>query len=496
MAQIITLGIVVDVNDPRGFGRIRARDITETDSTRANAVPWETRWSKDDPFVYSPFLPSHINIVPKVQQSVKLVRYDTRKDLQNQEYVPGPYTTPHDFGDQDSESQISETTFGARSVKTPAIKSFAGNKKVYDDNFIRAESVGSLPRVSDIALSGNYGSDIILTEHGVNIRAGKFIDRFIDNIKQKQELKYYPTYSRKNARLSLKKYPETFKLISTEITDSVVTRTDLKHLLEYDLDSISNPTQITINLYRINNPEGEKYKTDVFNIDSELGAQTSELVYTEVTVLQDTGNKLQEAYVLIREFISKLDREKLSIIDSTLPIDSYAHPFYYRPVPSLRSQAGANSFLENVVFLTRANGFGLVFSQDNLEPPIKEEKRIVSDLKKISDVDQTFAAITSDFVLQLSTQNPGVDGKKIDFSSLDRYEYSQEDYLKRIIPNTYSSVRGEKLVELLDIMAKMLINHTHGILTPPYYWPEQIARINEIIANAKTGMLNTSIRIN
>jgi hypothetical protein len=45
-------------------------------------------------------------------------------------------------------------------------------------------------------------------------------------------------------------------------------------------------------------------------------------------------------------------------------------------------------------------------------------------------------------------------------------------------------------------MAKMLINHTHGILTPPYYWPEQIARINEIIANAKTGMLNTSIRIN
>ena len=218
MAQIITIGVVVNVNDPRGFGRIRARDITETDSTRANAIPDWQQWSKDDPFVYSPFLPTHINIIPRVEQAVKIIRYDTRKDLQNQEYVPGPYTTPHDFKEQDQESQISETTFGARSKKTPSIKSFASNKKVYDDNFIRAESVGSLPRVSDVALSGNYGSDVILTEHGVNIRAGKFIDKFIDNIELKQDLKFYPTYSRKNARLSLKKFPETFKLISTEIT--------------------------------------------------------------------------------------------------------------------------------------------------------------------------------------------------------------------------------------------------------------------------------------
>jgi hypothetical protein len=495
MAQIITIGVVVNVNDPRGFGRIRARDITETDSTRANAIPDWQQWSKDDPFVYSPFLPTHINIIPRVEQAVKLIRYDTGKDLQNQEYVPGPYTTPHDFKEQDQESQISETTFGARSKKTPNIKSFANNKKIYDDNFIRAESVGSLPRVSDIALSGNYGSDVILTEHGVNIRAGKFIDKFIDNIKLKQDLKYYPTYSRKNARLSLKKFPETLKLISKEITDSVVTRTDIKHLLEYDLDSISNPTQITINLYRINTPEGDKYKTDVFNIDSELGTQTSELIYTESTTLQDTGNKLQEAYILIREFIAKLDREKLNIIDSTLQ-DTLPHPFYFRPVPTLRVQAGATSFLENVVFLTRASGYGLVFSQDNLEPPIKEEKRVVFDLKKISDVDQTFSALSSDFVLQLSTQNPGVDGKKIDFSSLDRYEYTQEDYLKRIVPYTFSSVRGEKLIELLELMSRMLIDHTHGILTPPYYFADKIARIESIIANAKSEMVNTSIRIN
>jgi hypothetical protein len=495
MAQIITIGVVVNINDPRGFGRIRARDITETDSTRANAIPDWVQWSKDDPFVYSPFLPTHINIIPRVEQAVKIIRYNTRKDLQNQEYVPGPYTTPHDFKEQDQESQISETTFGARSKKTPSIKSFASNKKVYDDNFIRAESVGSLPRVSDVALSGNYGSDVILTEHGVNIRAGKFIDKFIDNIELKQDLKFYPTYSRKNARLSLKKFPETFKLVSTEITDSVVTRTDIKHLLEYNLDSISNPTEITINLYRINTQFGDKYKTDVFNIDSELDAQTSELIYTESTALEDTGNKLQEAYILIREFISRLDREKLNIIDGTLQ-DTLAHPFYFRPLPSLREQTGATSFLENVVFLTRASGYGLVFSQNNLEPPIKEEKRIVTDLKKISDVDQTFSVLVSDFVLQLSTQNPGVDGKKIDFSSLDRYEYTQEDYLQRIVPNTFSSVRGEKLIELLDLMARMLIDHTHGIATRPNYFADKIAKIESLIANAKSEMVNTSIRIN
>ena len=187
MAQIITLGIVVDVNDPRGFGRIRARDITETDSTRANAVPWETRWSKEDPFVYSPFLPNHINVIPQNEQAVKVIRYDDTKGLQNQEYIAGPFTTPHNFTYQNELSQLTETSLGQRGEKTPAIKSFTGDRKIYDDGYLRPESVGSLPKIEDIGINGNYGSDIILTEHGVQLRAGILVHKNNATKKQKED---------------------------------------------------------------------------------------------------------------------------------------------------------------------------------------------------------------------------------------------------------------------------------------------------------------------
>lgn len=496
--KLISIGVVKDINDPRGFGRIRVSDKSEgMDSIRANSInTWDgTPWSKDDPFVYSPFLPNHINIIPKVEQSVKIIRYDTERDTQNQEYIPGPYTTPHDFSSQPFEVQISETTLGIRSKKTPNIKSFSGNKKVYDDNFIRAESVGSLPKVSDIAVSGNYGSDVILTEHGVILRAGKFVDKLIDNPKLKEDLNLYPTYSKKQSRLYLKKFPETLVLAEKKITDTVVTRTDIKHLFEYELDSIAEPTTLTFYIYRINKSEGDKYKTDVFNIDSELGVATSELIYREEIILQ-SDNKTQEAYILTRDFIARMDREKLHIIEPTLQ-DVFPHPFYFRPTKSFRvSNLSVNAFLENVTFLKRTSGFGLVFSKDSLEPPLLPQTRIIPYLKKVSDADQTFSALLSDTIFHLSTENSGIDGKKIDFTSLDKYELTQEDYLERILPNTFSSVRGEKLIEILELIVLILLNHTHGIITPPKYFKATTDSLKRLISRAKQDMVNTSVRIN
>jgi hypothetical protein len=149
-----------------------------------------------------------------------------------------------------------------------------------------------------------------------------------------------------------------------------------------------------------------------------------------------------------------------------------------------------------VTFLKRTSGFGLVFSKDSLEPPLLPQKRIIPYLKKVSDADQTFSALLSDTVFQLSTQNPGIDGKKIDFTSLDKYELTQEDYLERILPNTFSSVRGEKLIEILELIVLILLNHTHGIITPPKYFKATTDSLKRLISRAKQDMINTSIRIN
>ena len=491
--KIIEIGVCVDNKDPRGFGRIRARNIDETDSTRANAIPYSKQWGKDDPFVYTPFLPNHINIVPKKDQAVKIIRYDSEKDLQNQEYIAGPFTTPHDYGGQVSDKQITETTYGQRSKKTPDIKSFGNVSKKFSDGFLRAESVGSIPKIEDVAISGNYGSDVILTEHGLVLRAGKLIDKFTAKEKQKDDLAEYPMFSRKHSKISLKKFPETMEMDHRVVIDNVITRTDIKHLLEYDVDDVTNPTEFTIYIYSIKQSFGEKYKTDVFGPNTELDANTSSLIYQYTEPLEST-DKLQEAYIKIRDFISKIDREKLNIIDGSLE-DTYGHPFYFRPKYSLKTSQNSTPFLEKIFYHNRIT-HGLVFSLTSIDVPVNKTKVKIPYLKKVSDTDQTFAAITADNILYLAQTNPGVDGKQIDFNSLDRYEYTQEDYIKRILPNTFATVRGEKLIEILELMTLILLNHKHGILTEPKYFKSAIDSLKNLIERAKQDMLNNSIRIN
>lgn len=493
--KIVNIGICTDNKDPRGIGRIRVRDISETESDRSKAIPVWEQWGKNDPFVYSPFLPTHINIIPQKEQAVKIIRYDNEKDLQNQEYIPGPFTTTFDYSYQNELSQLTETTYAKRSEKSPAIKSFTGEKKSFDDGFIRAESVGTLPKLNDIGLVGNYGSDIILTEHGVQLRAGKLVDKFATNPKFKTELSKYPIFSKKQSKVSLKKFPQTLQLDKKIIVDDVISRTDIKHVVEYKLDNVLSPTEVTVYIYRINKTFGEKYKTDVFGINTELDIPNSaELVYEDTQTLE-SSNKQQEAYILIRDFISRVDRENLIIIEPTLP-DTPAHPFYFRPKNELRNQNGSTDFLTNVYYNTRTNGFGLIYSRTSMEVPVITQKKEVPYLKKVSEVDQTFAAITADQIIHMSTINSGVDGKNIDFGALDKYEYTQEDYLMRILPNTFSSVRGEKLIEILELITLILLNHTHGIITPPKYFKATTDSLKRLIERAKIDMINSSIRIN
>jgi hypothetical protein len=155
----------------------------------------------------------------------------------------------------------------------------------------------------------------------------------------------------------------------------------------------------------------------------------------------------------------------------------------------------SGDLIEKVTYHTRTSN-GLVFSNTSIDVPIKTTTKKVPFLNKVSDVDQTFAAITADNILYLSTTNPGVDGKQVDFSSLDKYEYTQEDYLQKILPNTFATVRGEKLIEILELITLILLNHKHGILTEPKYFKSAIDTLKKLIERSKQDMLNNSIRIN
>jgi hypothetical protein len=85
----------------------------------------------------------------------------------------------------------------------------------------------------------------------------------------------------------------------------------------------------------------------------------------------------------------------------------------------------------------------------------------------------------------------------IDFTQLDSYEYSQDDYLNKIDPNTYALVRGEILLEFLRAMYNVLSTHVHNI-NKPYARSDYDAHniMEDLFNKLENDLLNKSIRTN
>ena len=512
--KIIDIGIVEDNRDPQNIGRIRYFSNDDEISTKQRLYTGEP-WAKNDPMVAMPFLPTHINIIPNLKSAVKIIKHIAESEgLVNQEYVPGPYTTAHDFQPQQRSNQITFYSEGQTSTPGPDIKNYTGTKLTFEDNFVEANSVGTMARLDDIAIYGNYGSDVLLTENGIQLRAGKLISKETKSRSIKDKLSTYPWRGKSIAKLSLKKYPYTGILHKQKSVISGINRLDLKHIIEYDLNDFESPTGVTINIYKVKGPEGEKFKTDKFDLfTSSIGGNT-ELIYNDVIEI----DSIEEAYVTVRDFVSNMNNEKMSVTSSVLPND-YAHPFYFRPViqpdsllerEAITTIAKQNKekFLSNIIIKPRKN-YGLFFDRDSADPTeftrVKEIDVIRNKHAQYDEndkliredyIEQSIGSLISDKFFILSPEKNGLDGKRVDFPNLNKYEFDQTDYLKRIEPSTFALVRGEKLIEILELMVDMLMGHKHGITTPPK-WPVELKqKIQDLKARMKEDMINSSLRIN
>jgi hypothetical protein len=80
--KIIDIGICVDNRDPKGLGRIRCVRFSDYVSEKEKADTYEP-FSDKDIFVAIPFLPTNINFIPEIDQAVKIINYNTRKENVN-----------------------------------------------------------------------------------------------------------------------------------------------------------------------------------------------------------------------------------------------------------------------------------------------------------------------------------------------------------------------------------------------------------------------------
>ena len=504
--KLVNLGIVTDNIDPKGIGRVRYKVLGNQTSPSQGAAAFE-EWEPLDPFCASPFLPNNLNFIPTVGQTIKIVQYDLENDLMNQEYIPGPFTTIHDWNSQSNSGQLENTSFGVAVKQTGNI--FNGN-----GTYVKSNAKNSLAKHEDSAIYGKYGSDVLFTENGVSLRGGKLLSKDSANARERSDLITHPLRGKKQATLSLKKFSskQEFKE-EKEIVVSIPTN-KLNYVIEYDLDDVTNPTKVSWYIYYVREVFGDAFATNVFTSSHTPDLTSIESVTlinednttTTPTFVQTVDSK-KGAYIKIRKTLCDLHDDGLKIKDIKISTDrsKYIHPFYFRPRQSLvsiiNSTPSVSDFLDNIkpsCNTSVSEGSGLFWSISEPSPKPKSEEKKITVLKTISSsAEQSFGTLVSDKIYLLSTDANEVGSKTVPFDKLDTYEYTQEDLLTRIEPNTYATVRGETLLAFLDQLYVVMAGHAHQPTKPMVKEAYGDWKKLEVLRNTlKNDILNKSIRIN
>lgn len=512
--KIIDIGICIDNIDPKGMGRIRVVRYSDYVSQKEKALDYEP-WSKSDLFVANPFLPTNINFIPEIGQSVKLINYNADKVNVNVEYIAGPFTTSFDFNGQTFSQQIDNTTYGNANKERENIVD-------KNDTYIDKKTEGSLARKSDYAVYGKYGSDVLFTENGLQLRGGKLLSKGAASGTNRKKLVSYPIMGKKSANLYLKKFPKKLSLVD-QVDDKITTDVkDIKCLIEYSIDSLTTPTKVNFYVYKIIKTNGDLTKTSFFNegtilpdgvvkllnIDNSSNKETFSINIENIDFISSEINEV--LYTIIDQGFKGLLRTFGDLYpffsETDLPNQGDDFPLYFRPtksfIESVPSNNNENILKSNILSKVKVHSVGpksgLIWSQTQLTIPKKKTKTVKKVLKfDKNSPEQTFSALKSDKIYFLSTDTNETE-KSINFSDLDKYELSQEDYIMKIDPSTYSAVRGENLLRLLLQMIDVLFKHEHNLIGPMVQNSEfsEYVKLIDLLKSVENDLLNKSIRIN
>jgi hypothetical protein len=450
-------------------------------------------------------------MIPEIGQAVKVLNYNSDKETVNQEYIAGPFTTMYDYNSQNFSQQIENTTYGVAVKRKSSIRKNTGEYIEKNSEFVFAKE-------KDYGIYGKYGSDILFTENGLELRGGKLLSKDASSTKSRKKSVATPLFTNKISKLHLKKYPKSAGLVEYRREIEKLENVNLNYIIEYEIDNLTSPTKIEIYAYKLIKDLGNIYKTDFFNDNSPLvlsGDSPSlklinndgSLTGSTYTITIDSeSNKTtlgKNIAIEIRNIINQISQNGLSSLDTTYD-SADVHPLYFRGSEKFKIFTGTTEeitfkdlIFNNITVRNIGPSNGLIWSKSDAVQPPKLQEVLEKIFKYDKDgQEQTFASLSSDRIFLLSTDANETD-KKIDFESLDKYEYSQENYIEKIEPNTYATVRGENLLKFLEALYTVLITHRHNLLKP--YARTQYEEHNvleRLFNNLKNDILNNSIRIN
>jgi hypothetical protein len=499
--------VVIDNRDPLMLGRIRATLLIDNyqDIIKSFDAPvWNEQtdpWSDRDPFIFNPLLPYFVYQVPKIDELVQAIYVNRDFKYQNQYYVQNAFYSPTSsyFTFQEGANKFTGT--GMQIAPPKPLKNRVDGS--YTEKGIH---YGVFPEPGDNAILGRGSADLIVKENEVLLRAGKF---------QSSQLQpnVMPTSNQQRGFLQLSRFPsysipEEPKTYS-ELEEVVVL---VKYLIEWVITNPENTEDRfsgSIYLYQLKPDASTNSKN--LTVDSPIDESLKKLVATQSFSTLSMSNTI----VYINKFIKTCnDSNKTSTGVQLFPNQvTNKFPIFYRPgsiTYSIINPSNGNAMgpeFENVSKIfnqiklyeaLKQGGYGLISAQNIVGIPPKYNIITVDQTKHIAEP-STSAALGADKVYLLSHFSSIPGKKKINFDNT-LYGIPIEVFNKEIDPNTSSTVRGEELLELINLIVRFLTTHTHAYPgLPPIPVTQDGTTITQILTenqNAVYKILNENIRIN
>ena len=496
LKKIIYAAEVVNNVDPMMLGRIRAYPLDKNIRQTLEGYGYTEKdmWGPKDPFVCLPLLPLYVSQVPEIKERVNLIYQNSLFPFQDIYYVQGPFSSPM-ASPYESISQANKfTSLGDRVKSSLALR----NK---DGSYPNTKSKGIFPEPGDNALLGRGSADVIVKKNSVLLRAQK-----TNNL----EVSKYPLPNNNRAFLQLSGFDT--KTVTSQKKRLIKTSTanqETKKLVEWsiqNLENVMNSFTGSIRLYSLK--PNREILTDNINYDSDLENVKSLEYYQDFI-----GLSYVDALRKINLFINGVNEGKIP----NGPTIENQFPFVYRPSNEMRSVLEGGEVSSSQVTDTQSiqyanvlrfiNGvtlnpglgpssynFAIVRTKNEIGKPIKVEFEDVIP-KSTVDVASSVALLGGESLYLLSQKS----NKGVDFTN-SIYGFTIDDIDKKIQPFTSSTVRGEELIELLNLIVRFLFAHVHPV---PNHAPVPVAtdgtqssKILFELQNAANKILNPNIRIN
>jgi hypothetical protein len=509
--------VVMDNRDPMMLGRIRAKLLIDNYNDIVKSItdpPWDEQkdvWTSRDPFIFNPLMPYFMYQVPKIDELAQVIYVNSEFKYQNQYYIQNTFSSPTSIL---FEYYVGGNKFTGTGTQLANPKPLKNQDGTYAD---KAVHQGVFPEPGDNAILGRGSADLIVKENEVLLRAGKFKSPTLQPnvIPSGNSQRGFLQLSRVNTT----KVKQEDKTI-IEFNERVI---PVKYLVEWAItnpENTQNKFSGAVYLYGLKPDISTNSKN--LTVGSIVDEKLKSLIDTaSFTLLSGT-----DTIKFINNFINKCNGTPAvtdpltgSQVRPTLldPFTTGQFPFFYRPTnltysylrPSISaSYLNANgvevqnitNIFNNVKLLPplKQGGYGLVYAKNKVGLPLETKKSVISN-SMFANSPTTYGALGSDTVFLLSHQS-SIPGKgKINFDNT-LYGISGDQFVDEITPKTSSLVRGEELMELINLIVRFMVTHTHAFPgLPPVPVTQDGSNVQDILTelqNATNKILNKNIRLN